>query len=97
MSFAGVISTCRVTCPLMSSPRMLPAWVRTSSTVAAYFTPPALPRPPIFTCDFTITGVPSRSAASTASSTVVATMPGRRGHAVLREELLGLVLVQIHA
>ena len=58
---------------------MLSACVRTSSIVLANFTPPALPRPPILTCDFTITGVPSRVAASTASSTVRATMPAGAG------------------
>ena len=63
----------------MSNPRMFPAWVRTSSMVAANFTPPALPRPPIFTCDFTITGVPSSCAAATASSTVRATRPAGAG------------------
>src|SRR6478735_3273197 len=79
MPDAGVINTCRVTWPLMSRPRMLPAWVRTSSVLAANFTPPALPRPPIFTWDLTITGRPSRSAAATASSTVVTTVPSGAG------------------
>ena len=58
---------------------MLPAWVRTSSMVAANLTPPAFPRPPVLTCDLTITGVPSFSAAATASSTLVTTMPGLTG------------------
>ena len=53
--------------PRMSRPKMLDAWVRTASTSAANFTPPALPRPPVCTWAFTITGVPNRSAAATAS------------------------------
>src|SRR3954451_16950516 len=52
----------------MSIPRMLRAWVSASAGVAAYFTPPALPRPPVLTCAFTMTGPPSRSAAARASS-----------------------------
>src|SRR5450755_1442610 len=79
MSLAGLISTRRVTWPLMSSPMMFPACLRTSSRVAANLTPPALPRPPILTCDLTITGGPNASAAATASSTVVTTRPGGAG------------------
>ena len=58
---------------------MLDAWFCTSSTEAANFTPPALPRPPVCTCAFTITGVPKRSAAATASSTLKATSPSDTG------------------
>ena len=48
---------------------------RTASGSAASFTPPALPRPPVWTWAFTTTGRPSRSAAATASSGVKATSP----------------------
>ena len=59
--------------------------------------PPALPRPPVSTCALTTTGPPSSSAAWRAS-------PGRRreppvgdGDPDAPEELLALVLVEIHA
>ena len=55
---------------------MFCAWVNASSGVAAYFTPPALPRPPTLTCAFTITGLPISSAIAFASSAVVVTRPG---------------------
>ena len=58
---------------------MLAAWVCTASTSAANLTPPALPRPPVCTWAFTITGVPNRSAAATASCTVVTASPGDTG------------------
>ena len=62
--------------PLMSRPRMFCACVNASSGVAAYFTPPALPRPPVLTWAFTITGLPISSAIAFASSAVVVTRPG---------------------
>ena len=47
-----------------------------SSAVAAYFTPPALPRPPTLTCALTMTGLPISSAIALASSAVVGHPPG---------------------
>src|SRR3954453_7959789 len=47
-----------------------------SSAVGANFTPPALPRPPVLTCAFTMTGPPSCSAAALTSSTDVTTTCG---------------------
>ena len=55
------------------------AWVNASSAVATYFTPPALPRPPVLTCAFTITGLPISSAMALASSAVSVTRPGVEG------------------
>ena len=46
-----------------------------SSTVFASLTPPPLPRPPAWICAFTTTGKPRPFPASTASSTVYATLP----------------------
>ena len=58
--------------------------------------PPALPRPPVSTCALTTTGPPSSSAAARASSGVVASRPSETGIPSLPEELLALVLVEIH-
>src|SRR6218665_60384 len=66
-------------CPLMSRPRMLRAAAAASSGVVATLTPPALPRPPVFTCALTTTTPPSFSAAALASSGVSATMPASTG------------------
>ena len=55
---------------------MLLAWVNASSGVAAYFTPPALPRPPTLTCALTMTGLPISSAIALASSAESVTRPG---------------------
>jgi hypothetical protein len=79
MSEASSIHTTSTVWPLMSMPRMFPAWVRTSSASAASLMPPALPRPPTCTWAFTTTGYPMRSAAATASSTVVTASPGDTG------------------
>jgi hypothetical protein len=43
------------------------------------FTPPALPRPPAWTCAFTITAVPYFFAIVSASAGVVATSPAGMG------------------
>ena len=72
------------------------AWVNASSAVAAYFTPPALPRPPVLTCAFTITGLPISSAIALAPSAVSVTRPGVDGHVVLGEQLFRLVFEEIH-
>ncbi len=64
----------------MSRPRMSSARAAASSGLLAIFTPPALPRPPVFTWALTTTtGVPSSAAADLASSTVVAMMPRSTG------------------
>ncbi len=52
---------------------------KAASALWATFTPPALPRPPVFTCAFTTTVPPSFSAAARTSSAVSATIPGRTG------------------
>ena len=63
----------------------------------ASLTPPALPRPPAWTCAFTTQRLPpSAAAAAFASCGVVATWPLRNGNAVLGEQNLRLILVQIH-
>src|SRR5438445_11553683 len=67
------------TWPLMSMPRMFPAWVRTSVASLASWMPPAFPRPPTWTWALTTTGYPALSAAATASSTVSATPPADTG------------------
>ena len=63
---------------------------------SASFTPPALPRPPVSTCALTTTWPPISSAAARASSGVVASPPSDTGDAEAREQLLALVLVQVH-
>ena len=79
-------------------PRIWPASVFTSSTERASLTPPPLPRPPAWICAFTThTGPPSVFAACTASSTEKHGTAARRRHAELAEQLLGLVLVDLHA
>ncbi|CFE45878.1 Uncharacterised protein [Mycobacterium tuberculosis] len=50
-----------------------------SCGVAAYLTPPALPRPPILTCALTITGRPISVAIALAPSAVSVTRPGVLG------------------
>src|SRR6266496_4134626 len=63
----------------MSMPRIAAAAARASSGVRASLTPPALPRPPVFTCALTTVTPPMRSAAAAASSGVVATSPRPTG------------------
>ena len=63
----------------MSMPRIACAFSRAASGVGQYFTPPAFPRPPTWTCAFTMTGLPTRRAIASASSGVVATSPGGIG------------------
>src|SRR6478609_247306 len=81
---AAIITRCTVW-PLMSMPRISPARCSASSAERAILTPPALPRPPVFTCALTTTtpvapSAPSRvSAAARASEGVVATIPPRTG------------------
>jgi hypothetical protein len=79
MSLASVTSTRCTVWPLMSIPRMAAAFSRASSGDSASFTPPALPRPPVFTCALTTTVVPSSPAAAAASSGVSTVRPGRTG------------------
>src|SRR5919106_2626554 len=79
MSLASVTSTRRTRWPLMSMPRMAWAFSAVSSGDSASLTPPALPRPPVFTCALTTTRPPICSAAARACSTVSATTPGSTG------------------
>src|SRR3954470_16165286 len=79
MSLAGVTRTRWTVWPLMSIPRIASALSPASPAVSANFTPPALPRPPVFTWALTTTGVPSCSAAARASAAVDATTPGSTG------------------
>ena len=59
----------------MSRPRISRAFSSASSGLLASLTPPALPRPPVFTWAFTTTRPPIFSAAARASSGVVTTSP----------------------
>src|SRR5215218_2171929 len=79
MSLAWATITLCVMCPLMSSPRMSWARARASSGLSASLTPPALPRPPTFTCALTTTVVAISRAIASASSGVSATPPGSTG------------------
>ena len=67
-----------------------------SSGVCASLMPPALPRPPVWTCALIATSPPKRSAIAAASSGVVATSPGVDRDAVPAQDLGRLVLVDIH-
>ena len=78
MLAAGAISTRLTVRPLISMPRIAPACASASSGVFASLTPPALPRPPAFTCALTTT-TPSSSAAALASAGVWATIPSVTG------------------
>ncbi len=63
----------------MSMPRIAAAFSAASSGVSASLTPPALPRPPVFTWALTTTWAPILRAASRAASAVVQTSPGVPG------------------
>src|SRR3954447_6159021 len=67
----------------MSIPRISPARSAASCGLCASLTPPALPRPPVFTCALTTTVPPDRgpslSAPALASSAVVATSASSTG------------------
>src|SRR5215213_2121635 len=79
MSDAWATITRRVMCPLMSRPRMSWARALASSASSASFTPPALPRPPVFTWALTTTGAAISRAIASACSGVSATPPGSTG------------------
>ena len=96
MSDARSIQSLRTTWPRMSSPRISRAFSSASSGVAASLIPPALPRPPVSTCALTTTGPPSSSAAARASSGERREPPLGDGDPVAAEELLALVLVEVH-
>src|SRR5215469_8153489 len=80
MSLASVTRTWRTTWPLMSRPSICSAAAWASSGPLASLTPPALPRPPVFTCALTTTwGVPAAAnsaAISRAPAGSRATRPG---------------------
>src|SRR3954467_4316837 len=92
----------------MSSPRISAAFCSASAGPSASLIPPALPRPPVSTCALTTTWPPISSAAAPASAGAAlpgggGSLGGRRRHAPLghrdakaREELLALVLVEVH-
>src|SRR5699024_210301 len=76
---AAIITRCTVW-PLMSMPRISEAFGSASSGDLAIFTPPALPRPPVFTWALTTTtGVPSFSAPALAAAGSSATTPPSTG------------------
>src|SRR3954453_1213600 len=79
MSLAWATITRWVMCPLMSRPRMSWARALASSGLSASLTPPALPRPPTFTCALTTTGAEMSRAMASAWSGVSATPPGSTG------------------
>src|SRR4051812_44587929 len=79
MSAAGATSTRCTVCPLMSMPRISRALTTASCGSWASFTPPALPRPPVFTWALTTTRPPSATAAASASSGSVTTVPTDTG------------------
>src|SRR5690625_5650169 len=64
---SAIITRCTVW-PLMSMPRISPARSAASWADRAIFTPPALPRPPIFTCALTTTTPPSSPRSFSAAS-----------------------------
>ena len=74
--------------PLMSMPRMSVARATASSGSAASLTPPALPRPPTFTCALTTDLPPSRSATARAASGVSTTSPASTGTPCLAKRSL---------
>ena len=79
MALASSTSTLWTVWPLMSMPRIGRAFSSASAGESATLTPPALPRPPAFTCALTTTrAVPAAansSAIARASSGVVAILP----------------------
>ncbi len=79
MSAAGTTSTFWTVSPLMLIPMILLACSFASAGVAASLTPPALPRPPVWTWAFTTTARPSFRAMASASSGVAATPPSNIG------------------
>ena len=63
---------------------------------SASFTPPALPRPPVSTCAFTTTGPPSSCGRRARLLRRVGAPPVGDGNPDTAEELLALILVEIH-
>ncbi len=96
MSLAWATITRWVMCPLMSSPRMSWARALASSGLSASFTPPALPRPPVFTCALTTTGAAISRAIASASLRRLGDTAGEHGNAVRGQQVTGLVLEEIH-
>ena len=96
MSLASVTSTRCTVWPLMSMPRIAAAFSRASSGVLASFTPPALPRPPVFTWALTTTAVPSSRGGRGRRLRVFHGATRQHRDSVRGEEILRLVLVQVH-
>ena len=75
----------------------LPTRARSASSgVLASLTPPALPRPPALTCALTTTDAADLLGGGPAPRRRVSTVAERHRYAVLGEELLRLVLHQVH-
>ena len=77
-------------------PRIVFASAHASSGSFASFTPPPLPRPPAWICALTTARPPSRLRDLPRLRRVVGDLAARHGHAVAREDRLGLVLVDFH-
>ena len=74
------------------------SWARAlaSSGLSASLTPPALPRPPIFTCALTTTGCGDLPGDRLRLLRGLGDAAGEHGNAVLGQHITGLVLEEIH-
>ena len=74
------------------------SWARAlaSSGLSASFTPPALPRPPTFTCALTTTGCGDLPRDRLRLLGRLGDAAGEHGHAVRGQQVTGLVLEEIH-
>src|SRR5688572_24603903 len=79
MSAAGTTSTLCTVSPLICMPRIAVACAFASAASLPSLTPPALPRPPVWTCALTTTVPPSRLAIASTSAGVAATSPSGVG------------------
>ena len=85
--------------PLMSMPRIWPAPARPPRRRSASLTPPALPRPPVFTCALTTTLPPPSGQPLGGGPGLLGGLgdgAAEHGHAVLLEQVSRLVLEQVH-
>ena len=96
MSLAWATITLWTMWPLMSMPRMSWARALASSGLSASFTPPALPRPPTFTCALTTTGAAISRAIASRLLGRLGDAAGKHGHAVRGQQVTRLVLEEIH-
>ncbi len=79
ISAAGTTSTLWTVRPLIVMPRIWAARSAASEGFRASLTPPALPRPPAWTCALMTTVPPIRRATASASVGVEATSPSNIG------------------